>query len=337
MDERRLEIRVGLLMLLGIAGVLGLLWLMGELTLSRAPSLKVLFAHTGNVVKGAPVKLGGVTVGRVDAITLDPTRRDERGEPLPVLMSLSVDEATLAALHSDAAVTIATVGPLGEPYLELWVGSADAPPLPRDATLRGTDFPRLDVVALRLSRFLESASRILDENPKAMSTLVSGVSRLTTNVDAVLTENRDDLRTLTAELTAAAKDLRQLAQVARRSFEPGGKGDRLLDDAAVGARALRTDVPELSENAKRVLAHLNALSDQFSEEDMRKLRRAIDRYTAAAEKLDSLAARGDRLLGQIERGEGTLGKIQQDPALYGEVKALVEDLRKHPWKILWKD
>lgn len=337
MDERRLEIRVGVLMIFGLCGVLGILYLMGELGFSNPPSVSVLFAHTGNVVKGAPVKLGGVTVGKVEKIDLDPTRRDEAGVPLPVKMSISVEEATLAAMHTDAAVTVATVGPLGEPYLELWQGSSAAPPLPKDATLRGTDFPRLDIVALRLSRFLESASRILDENPKALGTLVTGVASLTQNVDEVLTENKTDIRVLTVELSAAAKDLRALSAAARRNFEPGGKGDRLLDDAAVTAKAMRADVPELSADAKRTLAQLAKLSGELQEEDVRKLKVAIDRYSAAGEKLDSIASRADRLLGQIENGEGTLGQLQRDTELYRDLKALVEDLRKHPWKVLWKD
>jgi phospholipid/cholesterol/gamma-HCH transport system substrate-binding protein len=145
------------------------------------------------------------------------------------------------------------------------------------------------------------------------------------------------VRVLTAELAKAAKDLRSLAEVARNHLHPGGRGDRLLDDASATARALRNDVPQLSEDARRLLGRLSHLSDQVTDEDVQKLKLAIDKYSAAGEKLDSLAARGERLLAQIEAGEGTLGQIQKDPQLYQDVKALVEDLRKHPWKILWKD
>ena len=75
MDERRLELKVGALVLATVVGVLALLWLMGELTLGSDAGLAVDFGHTGNVVEGAPVKLGGVQVGRVQAIRLMPERR----------------------------------------------------------------------------------------------------------------------------------------------------------------------------------------------------------------------------------------------------------------------
>ncbi len=337
MDERRLEIKVGAFLLVGIAGLLGLLWLMGELQFARGASLDVQFSHTGNVVKGAPVKLGGVPVGRVEEISLDLQRRDPQGQPLPVQMTLSMEPAARNVLHQDAVVTVATVGPLGEPYLELHPGSASAPLLPPGQSIRGMDAPRLDLIALRLSTFLDSASEVLEKNPETLDTMITGVSGLTKNVGEVLSENREDVRVLTAELARAAKDLRSLAEIARQQLQPGGRGDRLLDDATATARALRNDVPQLSEDARRLLGRVSQLSEQFTEEDMQKLKLAIDRYSAAGEKLDTLAARGERLLAQIEAGEGTLGQIQQDPQLYQDVKALVEDLRKHPWKILWKD
>jgi phospholipid/cholesterol/gamma-HCH transport system substrate-binding protein len=320
MDERKLEMRVGVFVLVGIAGVLGLLWLMGELRFTRAGSLEVLFSHTGNVVKGAPVKLGGVQVGRVERIALDPKRRDERGEPLPVKMGVSLDPGAREVLHTDAQVTVSTVGPLGEAYLELYPGTVQAPPLPAGEAIRGTDAPRLDLVALRLSSFLDASSRLLDKNPEAIASFLTGVTGLTHDLDTVVAENREDLRALTSELAKASKGL-----------------GPLLSDAQVTARSMRENVPPLSGDARRVFARFAQLSDQFTEEDAKRLKLAIERYSAAGEKLDQLAARGERILGRIEAGEGTLGKLQKDPALYEDVKSLVEDLRKHPWKILWKD
>ncbi len=137
MDERRLEIKVGALLLVAIVGVLGLLYLMGELSFRRGAEVFVDFSHTGNVVKGAPVKVGGVEVGRVDEVALLADRRDAEGRPLPVQLRLTISEEVLAALHDDARVTVSSVGPLGEPYLELSTGRAGRPALaPRRAPAR---------------------------------------------------------------------------------------------------------------------------------------------------------------------------------------------------------
>jgi phospholipid/cholesterol/gamma-HCH transport system substrate-binding protein len=337
MDERHLEVKVGALVLAAVAGALGLLWLMGELSGFGGAELAVELAHTGNVVRGAPVKLGGVSVGRVDRIVLTPSRRDDRGEPLPVRMELSLSNDALAALRTDATISVSTQGPLGEAYFELSPGSASAGPLPAGSVLRGIDAVRLEQVAQRLSRMLDSTSRMLQDNPQALAALVGNVSDLTHTVDQVLSDNRAEIQGLVTELSAAAKDLRLLSATARKTLEPGGRGAALIDGAADAAQMLNKEVPPLSANATRALAGLSALSSGFTPEDGKHLKAALERYAAAGEKLDQIAARADRLLARIEAGEGTLGGLQKDPKVYEDLKALIADLRAHPWKVLWKN
>lgn len=337
MDERHLEIKVGALLVSAVAGLLGLLWVMGQLTLPKGAAISVDFAHTGNVVKGAPVKLGGVAVGRVERIELDPTRRDAHGEPLVVRMELSLEDRVMAALHEDATVAVATQGPIGEAYLELGVGSEKAPALKRGAVLRGEEAVRLEVVAQKMAGMLEAASRALEENPRVISELMSNVSGLSKTMNGVLTENRDEIKTTASELSVAAKDLRQLAAIARRTMEPGGKGAALLDNAAASAQQVRKDLPQLSSDAGKALGGLAALSGSFTPEDGKRLKEAIARYSAAGEHLDQIAARADRILARIEAGEGTIGGLQKDPQLYKDLKDLISDLKQHPWKVIWKE
>lgn len=336
MDERRLEMKVGALVLAALVGILGLLWLMGELTLGHGNALAVDFSHTGNVVKGAPVKLGGVVVGRVEEISLQADRRDARGRPLPVRMGLSVTPEALGSLRADARVTVSSVGPLGEPYLELNPGSADAPTLPPGTALRGTDAPRLDLVAEQLMTFLDAASGALAKDPDGVRNLAGNVSRLTQTLETVLVENRGDLKTLTSELSVAAKDLRALARLAHEAMEPGGKGARLLSDAAETAALMKKELPELSTSATKTVNGLAQVTGGLDAQDGARLKLALERYTAAGEKLDAMAARADRLLTRIEAGEGTLGALNKDRQVYEDLRGLLSDLREHPWKVLWK-
>lgn len=337
MDERRLELKVGALFAAAIAGVLALLWMMGELRLARGSELAVDFSHTGGVVKGAPVKVGGIAVGKVERMILYPERRDQDGSPLPVRMELSVERASMSALREDAAVVVATQGPLGEAYLELQVGSLQTAPLSPGRALRGNDSVRFELVAARLANFLQAAGRVLDEDPKALSTFVGGMTRLSGSVSEILTENRGEIHALSAELLAAAKDLRAVASLAHRHLEPGGKLNELVSDSAASARLMKHELPQLSSDAKGVLSGLHAIAGNFSAEDGQRIRQAISRYAKAGESLEQLATRGERILAQIEEGKGTLGGLQKDPQLYQDLKALVSDLRQHPWKVLWKN
>lgn len=336
MDESKLELKVGALLLAATAGAVALLYLMGEINVRSGRTVTVNFSHTGNVVKGAPVKLAGFVVGRVDDVRLLAARRDEAGRPLPVEMALSMNAEAEAALRSDAQVTVSSQGPLGEPYLELWPGLTDKA-YDRAVPIRGVDAPRLDVVTNRLAGFLESASRVLEKDPEAITKLVGGAGGLLGTADTMLSENREDVRAIAQELAATAKDLRALAATARVQLEPGGKASALLDDASAAARTARTDLPELSKKASTALGGLAAVAGELDKEDGQHLKAMIARYQAAGEKLDGMAARADRLLAKLEAGEGTLGAFMKDKQAYDDLKSLLSDLRKNPWKLLWKD
>jgi phospholipid/cholesterol/gamma-HCH transport system substrate-binding protein len=336
MDESRLELKVGALVVAAVGGVLLLLFFMGELSFGGGVTVTIDFAHTGSVVKNAPVKLGGVQVGAVERVELVAERRDARGATLPVKMTAVISKEAAAALRQDAAVTVSSQGPLGESYLELWPGSSAAP-FDVKAPIRGTDAPRLDVVSNRLAHFLDAASDVLEKDPEALAKLFRGIGGLTTTVDGVLTENRQDLRTLTGDLAATAKDLRQLALIARTQLEPGGKALALIDDAAATARVAREEVPALAKKADTALTGIANVSGQLTEEDGQRLKAMLAKYQAAGEKLDGLATRADRLLGRLEAGEGTVGALMKDKQVYTDLKDLLADLKAHPWKFLWKD
>jgi phospholipid/cholesterol/gamma-HCH transport system substrate-binding protein len=330
MDERKLEIRVGLLFGAALAAGLALLWLLGGFQLHGDRQLSVDFAYAGGVPVGAPLKFAGVHVGRVKQIELLPARRDAQGFPLPVCMHVELTADALAAMHEDAAVAVATQGPLGEPYLEISPGSADSPPLRNAAELRGVDPARLDVLASRIYRLLDFATAAVGDDPKSISSLLHGTGKLAETVDQVLTDNREALTQAIHDAADAAADLHALLQ-------KDGALHRLADDSSAVASGLRRDYPELASKTTRAANGAAALVGGFSAEDGERLKDAISRYEAAGQRLDEIATRADAVLKRVEAGEGSLGGFYKDPQVYQDLKALVTDLKKHPWKVLWKD
>lgn len=329
MDERRLELKVGALILAALCGVVALLWMIGELRVSKKPSVHVELSHTGNVVVGAPVKLGGVRVGTVEAVVLRPEHRDEHGLPLPVTLDLAVEHDILAKLPADSEFAIATQGPLGEAYIEVTPGSAQAPAIAEGAVVRGSEGARLDRMLARMSALADAMSKAVGDDPQALGNLVKNVSGLTRTVDGVLTDNREQMKALVADLAVTVQQL-------RKDLEAGGKGDRLLDDAAASAQVMRKELPGLTADARTAMGGAAKVAGQFTKEDGERLKLAIQRYTEAGERLDSIAGRADRLLTQIDSGQGTLGGFVKDPQVYQDLRALLADLKAHPWKAVWK-
>lgn len=325
MDDKRLELKIGSLVLASVLGLVGLLWLMGELGFRTGKTLQVDFAHSGNVARGAPVKMGGITVGRVVAVELLPTRRDASGDALLVRMSLGVSSTALDALRADARVSVSSQGPLGEPFLELSPGRGSEP-LAAEHPIRGLDAPRIDVVSAQLARFLGSASDALEAHPEAMGNLFMGLGGLSKNLNDVMTDSRQDLRALVQELAGSARDLRVVSTALKDRFGPSGSGAVLLDNLSAASR----EFPAMSRGASGTLSSLAALTQGLGPQDSKSLKSTLAR-------LDSMSGRADVILKKIESGDGSLGALVQDKQVYDDLKSLLADLRKNPWKMLWKN
>ncbi len=67
-----------------------------------------------------------------------------------------------------------------------------------------------------------------------------------------------------------------------------------------------------------------------------KLDKGLDDFKALAISLNALTNDLDDALARIKRGEGSLGKLIYQDDIYNELDALVSDVRKNPWKLLWK-
>lgn len=55
-----------------------------------------------------------------------------------------------------------------------------------------------------------------------------------------------------------------------------------------------------------------------------------------AEKLDEFADSANVVMTRLKEGEGTVGKLLVEEKIYNDLEELVEDIKKHPWKLLQK-
>jgi len=76
--------------------------------------LRASFTQIGQLRPNAPIKIGGVTVGRVSNIDLDPVKFDS-------IVTLSID-ARFNEIPADTSASILTGGLLGESYISLQPG-----------------------------------------------------------------------------------------------------------------------------------------------------------------------------------------------------------------------
>lgn len=120
MTTRRVEISVGLFVLIGISALLFLALQVAQLRMTGGQNTYDIYAkfdNIGGLKIRSPIKVGGVVVGRVADITLDTV------DYLPlVTLRISADYQNFSETSS---VSILTSGLLGEQYVGLQPGFID--------------------------------------------------------------------------------------------------------------------------------------------------------------------------------------------------------------------
>ncbi len=131
MKEGRMEIGVGIFVVIGLACVAYLTIRLGNVELLGASGYTVQaeFDSVSGLTDGAPVEIAGVVVGRVERIALDKYR---------ALVTLRVQDGV--RLQDDAIVTIKTKGLIGEKYVQITPGGSDRI-VPPGGRLRETESP----------------------------------------------------------------------------------------------------------------------------------------------------------------------------------------------------
>lgn len=115
----KVELSSGIFLLMGIAA---LLWLATEATdygmQVGEDTYKVTarFSNVADLKDRAPVKIGGVTVGLVETITLDPVEFD-------AVVEMKIDRR-FSDIPADTGASILTSGVLGDRYIGLDPGGA---------------------------------------------------------------------------------------------------------------------------------------------------------------------------------------------------------------------
>ena len=115
----KVELSSGVFLLVGIAA---LLWLATEATNygnqvgDDTYRISARFANVGDLKDRAPVKIGGVTVGMVDSIRLDPV-------VFEAIVEMRIDRR-FSDIPTDTGASILTSGVLGDRYIGLDPGGA---------------------------------------------------------------------------------------------------------------------------------------------------------------------------------------------------------------------
>ncbi|HEV7768940.1 MAG TPA: MlaD family protein [Thermoanaerobaculia bacterium] len=270
--------KVGIVMLIALA-VLGYFVLrIEDISLSRSRTtrvVKAVFEDVAGLDDESAVRIAGVRKGHVTDIKVLPDGRAE--------VTLQVDDDV--PLHANAQAKVANLGLLGEKYIELDPGSANAPVLPSNTVvmLPGTQPATFDDVT------------------DQVAAIAADVKAITTSMRAVMggTTGQQRLEEIVENVRGITADVRLLIAANRENVDA-----TLLNTREITAH-LRTEIPRLAATLDRVANQIGGTVD----ENRPDVREVVTNLRGLSADLRVTADNLNAITGQVKSGEGTMGKL----------------------------
>jgi phospholipid/cholesterol/gamma-HCH transport system substrate-binding protein len=273
MGERTL---VGLFVLIAAGLLVGtIVVISGGLGVATV-SHRAYFKFAGGVQEGAPVRYGGMLVGKVEKVRVDP------GNSTRIEIDVTVRRD--APLKTDSVAKISTLGPLTDNYIEITTGSERAAlSEPGSALLSAEAFglPQLGDAAQALLPDVQRAIQKLNQNLDGLQVTVSRAN------DLLNDRNR-------ANIAGTLNGVEHLvAEVRPKTNESLDNLNGILAESRPKVAASLSNVQELTNRLGPLLDSLNATTaranDTLGHVDSTLVENRADIRTAVTSLRDTLA------------------------------------------------
>jgi phospholipid/cholesterol/gamma-HCH transport system substrate-binding protein len=307
MSQSRVEIKVGLFLLLGLV-------LLGSLTLlfSRSGALfrdyyevRLQSANVGGIKNGAKVLIRGVPVGYVTAAKLNPD-----GQHVTITLKIEAKYE----LYSDAQFAIEQAGFLGDQFVAIY------PTADQGYVLTN----RAEVVAKEPFNMQEAVT--------AATEMLLKISTTTTNLDAAVSDVRR-LVLSEATLSSLNDSLTRFSRITEEAQMTVGNLNTLLASNVLPVTLAVSNIGAFAEQLPPLSAQAQALLATNATE-----------ITSAIKHLEASSATLHQLMTDLQEGRGAAGRLLRDEQLAADLATVAGNLsvttsnlnRRGLWGILWK-
>jgi phospholipid/cholesterol/gamma-HCH transport system substrate-binding protein len=273
MEANRERTLVGLFVLVAGGLLFGTLLALSAGVSNATVPHQAYFKFAGGVRPGAPVRYGGLAVGRVTQVRVDP------GNSTRIEIRITVEKA--APLKVDSVAKITTLGPLTDNYIEISTGSEHAAPAPPGSTLQSTEafglpqlsdafqamMPEVQTALRKLNQNLDGLQVTLarandllnDGNRTNIANTLSGIAQTVAEARPKVTGSLDNLNGLLAD--ARPKVSASLANVQQLTAKFGPLLDDLKTTTARANDTLSHVDATLMENRPDIRASVTGLKE----------------------------------------------------------------------------
>lgn len=338
------EIKVGAFVFLGIVVMSLVVFMIGDE--ARLFESKVeyhaYFQDVQGLKRGSPVRMGGVDIGRVEAVGYTEEAADARLE-----VKMSIVEAEARRIRQDSIATVANRGLLGDKMITISVGSPEAPDLPPESTIRSEEPQDLSIMMDKLAVIGDKAEQVMRNLEKTTNTLSEDEFRQ--DVKDSVHSLRNVLHSLDEGEGFASKILNDPEQSARieRSIQNIERTTARLDQATAGLDQAIDQVNTgpgfahdllYGDTGTKALAEIGHAAGEVATtlEGVREgngLARSFiygdDESQQIMSNLNELSRELKGVVADMRAGKGTLGALLVDPSVYEDLKMLLGNVQRN--------
>ncbi|MBW2529501.1 MAG: MCE family protein [Deltaproteobacteria bacterium] len=339
-SPRSIEVKVGFLILLCLALLAGMVLVMGGISFEPTYTVLVGFDDPGGLQSGAPVKIAGVQVGKVDSMEfVGGGPAPEGDERLPMVRArVHLEKRYDQSIRDNSVFYITTQGVLGEQFLAIEPGTGEARVLEDGDSIRGLDPPRLDRMVAEAYDLLTTTVQALREHRPAIRDALNGLAKTLRGTGKFMENNEDRLDRIAANAEQISIDGVETLRAAKRQYVDNPQIERIISNADRVAGTAARDVPPLLTDGRAAVADARRVVNAVgSEEEIAKIKTAVNDVATVAS--DAKAAMRDArvIVAHVRRGRGSVGALVMDEQLFDDLQEMARDLKHNPWKFFWKE
>ena len=336
-------LRAGAFVLAGVAFFTIAIFALGQKSalFTRTTTLFVSFPDINGLTVGTPVRLAGLEVGSVTALSFPPEieRKETR-------VRLVVQTKYMERIRADSRAYIDSGGLLGDKIVNISMGDPKHAALTDGATLQMGETVSFEQISANADRVIKSLDTI------------------TSSLDALVRD--EGTQALPREAARAATSL---ANILARIEHGPGLANHLIYDPAYASQmdGILRDARRLAREATSAVAHVDAIVAQVEKGPgtLHELvygeqgKRALDQFASAAQSIDQLvtevrngngvlhslvyeegnsnflrdlnqmSATLNGLVQDIDHGRGTVGGLVRDPTVYEDLKTILGNIERN--------
>jgi len=325
METNRERTLVGLFVLIAGGLLFGTLRALSGGVGNPAVPHRTYFKFAGGVQPGAPVRFGGLAVGRVTRVRVDPANSTR--------IEIAIAVARDAPLKTDSVAKITALGPLTDNYLEISTGSENAPRAPPGSILQSIE-------AFGLPQLSDAAQSMVPEFQKALQKLnrnLEGIEVTITRANDLLNDrNRTNIASSLSGIAQA------VAQARPKIADSLDHLNGILEDARPKVSASLMNVQQLTAKLEPVADDLKTATSRANETlahvDAMLLENRPDIRASVAGLRETLAKSAvllDQLNQTLDQNSGNIDEILANMRMTAEnLRALTETVARSPASLI---